>query len=72
MSGEELIVNLRDEILMARGRVYEVGVPTPLDEIEEVDGVKLFLKREDLSPMHAYKWRGAYNKMAQLPDTHWL
>ena len=53
---------------MARGRVYEVGKPTPLERIEsEGDATTVFLKREDLSPMHAYKWRGAFNCMAQLP-----
>ena len=28
--------------------------------------MSIFVKREDLSPIHAYKWRGAYNRMAQL------
>ena len=58
---------LFNEILMARQRVYNVGQRTPLQRITglPVDG-EVFLKREDLSPIHAYKWRGAYNRMAQL------
>ena len=27
---------------------------------------RCFIKREDLSPINAYKWRGAYNRMCQL------
>jgi len=57
---------LREEILFARRRVYEIGEPTPLQQIETEDSLLLFVKREDLSPIHAYKWRGAYNCIAQL------
>ena len=54
------------EILMARKRVYAVGRATPLARLElPVDG-EVFVKREDLSVIHSYKWRGAYNRMAQL------
>lgn len=63
---KDLHSELHREILLARGRVYEVGKPTPLEKIELEEDVCLYLKREDLSPMHAYKWRGAYNLMAQL------
>lgn len=63
---QDLLSRLRHEILMARGRVYEAGQPTPLEKLEIDAETTLFLKREDLSPMHAYKWRGAYNCMAQL------
>jgi len=69
MPGEptSLISDLRREILRARQRVYEVGQATPLDEIRlSEEGIDLFVKREDLSTIHAYKWRGAYNRMAQL------
>ena len=48
--------------------VYDVGKVTPLERIGAED-CNLYLKREDLSPMHAYKWRGAYHRMAQL-DPH--
>ncbi len=65
MESESLIDSLRQEILFARRRIYEIGQPTPLDEIT-LDDLTIFVKREDLSPIHAYKWRGAYNCMAQL------
>lgn len=54
------------EILMARQRVYAVGQPTPLERLDLPFPAEVFLKREDLSPIHAYKWRGAYNRMALL------
>lgn len=56
------------EILMARKRVYAVGSATPLDRVDLDIGAEVFLKREDLSPIHAYKWRGAYNRMTQLGE----
>ena len=59
---------LYQEILQARQRVYTVGEPTPLDRVVVPGGVPVYLKREDLSPIHAYKWRGAYNRMALLSD----
>jgi threonine dehydratase len=65
MESESLTRTLRQEILFARRRIYEVGQATPLESIE-LDDLSLFIKREDLSPIHAYKWRGAYNSMAQL------
>ncbi len=55
------------EILMARQRVYAAASPTPLERVSipAVDA-EVFLKREDLSPINSYKWRGAYNRMALL------
>ncbi|QQL45729.1 pyridoxal-phosphate dependent enzyme [Sulfuriroseicoccus oceanibius] len=63
----ELGDQLFHEILMARQRVYAVGQPTPLQELE-IPGIpaRVFCKREDLGPIKAYKWRGAYNRMALL------
>lgn len=59
--------DLFDEILKARQRVYEVAPPTPLEKLEIGDGEQeLYIKREDVSPIHAYKWRGSYNRMRQL------
>ena len=61
---------LRDAILFARERVYHAGEPTPLDRLELPEaGPELWVKREDLGPIKAYKWRGSYNRMAMLsPD----
>lgn len=58
---------LRQEILLARGRVYRFGQPTPLEKIElPGPGPEIWVKREDLSPVKAYKWRGACNRMTVL------
>ncbi len=57
---------LFDAILMARQRVYAVADATPLEEVSASLPFRLFVKREDLGPIKAYKWRGAYNRMALL------
>jgi threonine dehydratase len=56
------------EVLMARQRVYAVGCPTPLERLDLPFPGEVYLKREDLSPINAYKWRGAYNRMTLLTD----
>ncbi len=56
---------LFEEALRARTRVYQAGQPTPLQEIHHNGGgYRIFVKREDLGPINAYKWRGAYNAVA--------
>lgn len=56
-----------EAILMARQRVYAVADATPLEELVGTNlPFQLFVKREDLGPIKAYKWRGAYNRMALL------
>jgi len=63
--------DLHSEILKARTRVYRAGNPTPLQEMAIAgSSARVFIKREDLSPINAYKWRGAYNCTAQLVETH--
>lgn len=58
---------LFEAILTARQRVYAVAGATPLEEAAGTGlPFRLFLKREDLGPIKAYKWRGAYNRMAML------
>ncbi len=60
---------LRQEILFARERVYQFGSSTPLERLEiPGDGPEIWVKREDLSPIKAYKWRGACNRMTILTD----
>lgn len=63
----KLTEQLFEEILQARQRVYAVGEPTPLQRVNlpGIDAV-VFAKREDLGPIKAYKWRGAYNCMSKL------
>lgn len=49
--------------------VYDVALETPLQHAHALSARlqnNLFLKREDMQPVHSFKLRGAYNKMAQL------
>lgn len=68
--GKEIISDLKSrltrEILTARERVYHVGERTPLEPFALSPDFQVFVKREDLSPINAYKWRGAYNAMKIL------
>lgn len=62
---------LRRETLFARERVYHFGQPTPLERLVLPDGdpgPEIWVKREDLSAVKCYKWRGAGNRMAMLSD----
>jgi threonine dehydratase len=52
-------------------RVYDVAVRSPLDYASKLSkqlGTDVYLKREDLQPVHSFKLRGAYNKISQLSD----
>lgn len=62
----DLKARLTREILTARERVYHVGDRTPLEPFALSPDFQVFVKREDLSPINAYKWRGAYNAMKIL------
>jgi len=60
---------LRQETLFARERVYRFGQPTPMEQLVlpgSAPGPEIWVKREDLSPVKSYKWRGACNAMAQF------
>lgn len=51
--------------------VYEVAVKTPLDQLLKMSkkvSNAVFLKREDLQPVHSFKLRGAYHKITCLSD----
>lgn len=61
-----LLRQLRREILLARERVYRAAAATPLEQVSTAGGCEIFVKREDVSPIKAYKWRGAFNRMAVL------
>jgi threonine dehydratase len=50
-------------------RVYDVAIETPLEPAARLSarlGNQVLLKREDTQPVHSFKLRGAYNKMARL------
>ena len=52
-------------------RVYDVAKETPLQraaKLSQQTGVQVYLKREDLQPVHSFKLRGAYNKMVNLTE----
>lgn len=51
--------------------VYRAAIHTPLETMERlserIDNTVL-IKREDLQPVHSFKIRGAFNRMAQLSE----
>mgnify|MGYP001496414670 FL=1 len=52
-----------------RARAREIPLETPPDparRLSERLGARVLLKREDLQPVHSFKLRGAYNKIASL------
>jgi len=62
-----ILTSLRREILLARERVYHYGTATPVERLElPGSGPEIWVKREDLSAVKSYKWRGACNRMAML------
>ena len=66
---KKLQTDLTLEVLRARERIYHINKPTPFEKVR-IDGLDadIFLKREDLSAINAYKWRGAYNAISMLTD----
>jgi threonine dehydratase len=52
--------------------VYDVAVESPLELARNLSARlnnRIWLKREDLQPVFSFKLRGAYNKIASLPDS---
>lgn len=57
--------------LILTSRVYEITQETQLTSAVNLSaklGVRVVLKREDLQPVFSFKIRGAYNKMAHIPE----
>ncbi|PKF63120.1 threonine ammonia-lyase, biosynthetic [Psychromonas sp. psych-6C06] len=51
--------------------VYEAAIETPLQPMNKLSqrlNNHILLKREDRQPVHSFKLRGAYNKLANLSD----
>ena len=49
--------------------VYDVAKVTPLSSMNKLSarfGCQVYLKREDMQPVHSFKLRGAYNRIAAL------
>ncbi|MBV7316792.1 threonine ammonia-lyase, biosynthetic [Shewanella sp. NIFS-20-20] len=52
-----------------RSKVYEVAKVTPLSTMPKLSSRlarQVYLKREDMQPVHSFKIRGAYNRIATL------
>ena len=57
--------------MIREAAVYDVAVRSPLDFASGLStrvGNHILMKREDLQPVFSFKLRGAYNKIAGLPD----
>ena len=62
-------INYLRKILTAP--VYDVAIETDLSWLGKLSselGNDIYLKREDQQPVHSFKLRGAYNKLAQLSE----
>lgn len=67
---EKRLLDYLQRILTAR--VYDVAIESPLELAKRLSnrlGNQVWLKREDRQPVHSFKLRGAYNKMARLSPT---
>ncbi len=54
-----------------QARVYDVAIKTRLDYAVNLSkrlGNHVLIKREDMQPVFSFKLRGAYNKIANLPE----
>jgi threonine dehydratase len=66
-AAQKLLAHYRSLIELAN--VYDVAVVSPLERAAKLSARldnDVRLKREDLQPVHSFKLRGAYNKMAKL------
>ena len=62
-----------EDILRARERLRGIAIETPLIEsaqLNEIAGRRIFLKLESLQRGGSFKFRGAYNRLAQLASEH--
>ena len=54
-----------------KARVYDVAIESPLEVAPRLSrrlGNRVLFKREDLQPVFSFKLRGAYNRIAHLPE----
>jgi len=55
--------------MISNSRVYDVARETPLEHAPRLStrlGNRVWMKREDLQPVHSFKLRGAYNRISGL------
>lgn len=58
--------------LIEEASVYDVAKVSPLEHASNLStrlNNRILMKREDLQPVFSFKLRGAYNKLASLPDS---
>ena len=70
MPGEKEGIAVIDDIKqILLARVYDVAIESPLSaapKLSRTTGTAVYLKREDLQPVHSFKLRGAYNFLAGM------
>lgn len=69
LADQQLQLDYMRRILLAP--VYDIAVETELTHLSKLStrlGNQIFLKREDQQPVHSFKLRGAYNKLANLTE----
>jgi len=64
---QDLRAPTRDGVLSAARRIAEILPPTPLLPVE-INGVRCWVKAESLQPIGAFKIRGAWNRISQIPE----
>jgi threonine dehydratase len=58
-----------DDIRLAHSRLHGIAVRTPLVRCFTGDETAFYLKPESFQPIGSFKLRGAYNKIASIPET---
>ena len=61
-----------DEVVAAAARIAGVALRTPLlrsDALDAATGAKVWLKPENLQRTGSFKFRGAYNRLAAIPES---
>ena len=69
---ESLYKKLFEHVEAANRCVYQLdsrSKQTPVDQLMIRDWHPVYAKREDMSPIHSYKWRGAYYKLHSLAQS---
>lgn len=59
-----------DDIRLAHSRLQGIAVRTPLVRCFTGDEVAFYLKPESFQPIGSFKLRGAYNKVASVPEAN--
>ena len=59
---------LTAEIARASRIVYKLDSPSKVQLLKTAEGGNIFVKREDASFVHSYKWRGAFYAIHELMD----